>query len=137
LINKDKHVKSAQQIYLPFSESSKKQVFFVEKLLPQPEFKLLKRYCKDNGFTINDVLLGTYYRAIARAVNFYNQPFGISIMVDMRRYVNENIPYSLDILYSSAHTQLVIDKDEKFIDTIKKINAYSNKIKHEYMGLRN
>ncbi|MBC3795878.1 WS/DGAT domain-containing protein [Acetobacterium tundrae] len=119
----------------PMSEEKKVTPFFLTHEISQNQFAEIRKYCKINKVTVNDIILAAYYRVLYRILIITTEPLNIPIMVDMRRNLKNKDFMALSNLSSTVITNLNLVQRENFYDTVTKINQMMNIKKAKNIGL--
>ena len=109
--------------------------FILTYNINENRYDIIKRYCKDNDFTINDAMLAAYYRALYRFLHIEEDDLCIPIMVDMRKYLKDKRYNYLSNLTSIAVTKVSCHKGDKFKDTAIKVKKDMDYKKQNNIGL--
>lgn len=117
----------------PMSTEKEAKPFILTHEVPEDRFLSIKKYCKNNKVTINDVTLAAFYRALYKILN--KNELSISIAVDMRKYLEDKNINALTNLSATVISNLTYEPNDTFDDTVKKINSDINLKKKNFMGL--
>ena len=99
-------------------------------------FDKLKKRCKEKGFTLNDMFVACYIRAIYDLIQIgEDQTLGIPCMVDMRRYLKNGQTDGLTNLTSMITCNLGKDIGENIFETTQKVKKEIDIMKNDYPGL--
>lgn len=92
--------------------------------------------CKENGATLNDLLLTAYLRVLSR--NAAGTPISIPCPVDLRKYINKENQARLGIcnLTSNYYVRVKVEKDESFEGTLQKVSKQMSKQKQSLACLK-
>jgi len=131
--NKESNQKSNDKF--PMSQDENTTPFILTHEISAERFVRLHDYCKRNSVTINDVVLTSYYRVLAKMMNMEGKPLSIPIMIDMRRYLKESSSNSLANLSSTVIITTTVKSKESFKETLTKINKEINTKKANQMGM--
>lgn len=104
------------------------------KILPE-HYNKIQAFCKINNVTINDVMLTAYFRVLSRILNISGESFGIPIMIDMRRHLNDKSFTALTNLSSTVIINAPVIQEESFSQTLKKISDEMKNKKNNYLGI--
>ncbi|MDD2998623.1 MAG: hypothetical protein PHV05_06130 [Candidatus Riflebacteria bacterium] len=90
--------------------------------LSNQQFETLKRRARENGATVNDILLTAYFRALfiinpSKAA----QPRPVSVSVDLRRYLSETDRHTIANVSSSFNLLLAEVIKEPFSNTLERV----------------
>lgn len=130
--------KSKDKIQFPFENTDKKQWKpFIEKMIiPSNIFLNVKSKAKELGYTINDLVVAGFYRAIYKMVDIKtNQTLGIPCMVDLRKYMENGQSYGATNLTSMVICNIGNDIGEDIYQTLDKVKKEMDKLKNNYPGL--
>ncbi|MFA9463118.1 MAG: condensation domain-containing protein [Velocimicrobium sp.] len=131
--NKESNQKNNDKFSM--SQEGNTTPFILTHEISAKRFARLHDYCKNNNVTINDVVLTSYYRVLAKMMNMKGKPLSIPIMIDMRRYLKEQSSNSLDNLSSTVITTITVEPKESFKETLTKVNKEMNEKKAKQMGM--
>lgn len=122
-------------INLNFPMSTEKEVkpFILTHEISRDRFLSIKNNSKNHGFTINDVTLAAFYRALYKTLN--KEKLSISVAVDMRKHLNDRSINSLSNLTSTVISNICYNPNDSFEDTVKKVNADMKLKKKNFIGL--
>lgn len=101
---------------------------FIEKItMDFKQFNNIKKYAKDNGATINDVFLTTFFRVL----NLYNhiEIATIPCAVDMRKYIPDRKSKGICNLVSNLFCEIDWNEEESFRHTLMKVKSSMDKEK--------
>jgi NRPS condensation-like uncharacterized protein len=105
--------------------------------LPIDLLDIMKSYAKEKGATINDLILTAYYRAMLKMGKpVYGVPMGVTITVDLRRYLPDNKTEAIRNFSGSVNTWLSMVENETFSDTLARVVNVTKEIKNGYPGLQ-
>lgn len=121
----------------PLTESKSGDKSFMPKYKINHEmFVTLKTLGKQNGYTLNDVLLASYFESVYRLAKFNKKDsLTIACAIDLRRYIKD--PMSIGLTNHTAWMQCNIPSLGKDIfETLKFVSESTNKYKKDrFMGL--
>jgi NRPS condensation-like uncharacterized protein len=123
------------KIIFPLSEDKKIFPFILTREIGPEKFRKICAYCKSNNVTINDVFLAAYYRALLQKIRADGHLLHIPIMVDMRRYSEDDGFDALSNLSSTMITHVPVSLSESFEETVFRINAMMKIKKSTDIGL--
>ncbi|MGA2159644.1 MAG: hypothetical protein ABSG90_10510 [Dehalococcoidia bacterium] len=104
--------------------------------LERPGYLLLKKYCADKHFTVNDVVLAAYYRALYRLLEIKRDvPLNISCTVDLRRYLPGKKAQAICNLSSFILCDIIPGEAEAFDDTAGRVHEVMEARKRHFPGL--
>jgi len=104
--------------------------------LNRPQYLLLKKYCDDRKFTVNDVILTAYYRTLYRLLDIdRNISLNISCTVDLRRYFPGKKAPAICNLASWILCDIIPGESEKFDDTAQRVHDVMERRKRSFPGL--
>jgi NRPS condensation-like uncharacterized protein len=87
----------------------------------------VKQSAKENGTTINDMLLAAYARVLCR--NLEREDILIPCPVDLGKYLPEGIQRGICNLTSNYMCSLHVEKDDPFETTLRQVSAQMNRQK--------
>ncbi len=119
----------------PMSENENISPFILTHEILTERYNQMRDYCKINNVTINDVMLTAYFRVLSKVLNINGQPFGIPIMIDMRRHLTDKNLTALTNLSSTVIINAAVYQEESFSKTLEKINYEMKSKKNNYLGL--
>ncbi len=121
----------------PLTESkSDDKSFMPRHILDEDVFTAVKALGKENGYTLNDVLLTAYFESVYRLAKFKSEEsLTIACAIDLRRYIKDLSDVGLT--NHTAWMQCNIDHlGENIFETLRLVAESSNKFKKDrYMGL--
>ena len=126
--------KRNNEIIFPTSADGNIAPFILAHTILPERYAMIHDYCKRNHVTVNDVLLTAYYRALSKMLDA-GDDLNISIMVDMRKYLNGSGFTSLSNLTSTVKTHIAVDPSESFEDTLTKIHLEMDRKKENQIGM--
>ena len=109
--------------------------FILTYEISEKRYAAIQEYSKRNNVTINDTVLTAYYRVLVKMMNMEGKSLSIPIMIDMRRYLKEKQSDSLTNFASTVITQITVNKEESFQETLEKVNEEMNMKKANQMGM--
>lgn len=130
--------KSKDKLRFPFEKLKKEGLEpFIEKLVvPSEVFLKAKDKAKKSGYTINDLIVACFYRAVYRLIDIKpQQALGVPCMVDLRKYMKDGQSYGATNLTSMVICNIGKDIGDDILDTIGKVKEQMNKLKDNYPGL--
>lgn len=133
LRNKDNNQRSNYKF--PMSTDDNISPFIMTHNIMPERYQKLQNYCKDNKATVNDVLLAAYFRTLSSMLDIDRKAFGIPIMIDMRRYVEDKSRNAFTNLTSMETVRIFIDRKEDFYHTLMRVNSEMNLKKADYLGM--
>ena len=95
--------------------------------LPPDSLAALKQYARAQGATINDVLLATYARALAKATG--ESHVSLPCPVDLRKYLGESDPLSICNLTTNYVVAVDIANNTPFVETLHAVSSQLSKQK--------
>lgn len=121
----------------PWKQDTSSITRFVVCRIPPDQLDELSSYAKSRGATINDLILTAYYRAMLRMGQpVYGVPMGITVTVDLRRYLPNKKTEAIRNFSGSVNTWLSMVENEAFSDTLSRVVHMMNEIKNGYPGLQ-
>ncbi|MFL0250852.1 WS/DGAT domain-containing protein [Clostridium neuense] len=117
----------------PMSSEKEAKPFILTHEIPEDRFLSIKKYCKSHKITINDVTLAAFYRALYKILN--KNELSISVAVDMRKYLKDKNINALTNLSATVISNLNIEANDTFDDTVRKVNNDMNLKKKNFIGL--
>lgn len=110
---------------------------FVICRIPSDQLDEMSCYAKSRGATINDLILTAYYRAMLRMGQpVYGVPMGVTVTVDLRRYLTNKKTEAIRNFSGSVNTWLSMVENEAFSDTLSRVVYMMKDIKNGYPGLQ-
>jgi len=100
-------------------------------------FPRLRRFAKAHGFTVNDVVLAVYFRALQKVLNIEKgRTISVDCVMDLRRYM----PKDCDIGFTNLVSKIIsniggVDLNEPFIKTCERVHADMEYEKEHQGGL--
>lgn len=125
----------AGNIQFPFDTDKRAAPFILTRELSEEQYCYLYDYSKTHGVTLNDMLLTAYFRVLSKLLKQEGKPIDIPIMVDMRRYLEDNGFQALTNLSSMVTIRTRVDQNESFDRTLRKVNRIMKEKKKNYLGL--
>jgi NRPS condensation-like uncharacterized protein len=123
------------EITFPLSRDENTFPFIATREIDSDKFALIRAYCKKNDVTINDVFLSAYYRALYKELKIDGEDLYIPVMVDMRRYLDDNSFNTISNISSTIILDVSVSSLESFDDTVSKIGREMNKKKSTDIGI--
>ena len=109
------------KILFPLSKDENIFPFILTREIDSMKLAQIQAYCKKNLVTINDVFLAAYCRALDQKLEIHDNVLSLPIMVDMRRYLNDNSFNTLSNISSTIIMDIPGNASEDFGDTVLKI----------------
>lgn len=104
---------------------------------PPDQLEKMSSYAKSRGATINDLILTAYYRAMLKMGQpVYGVPMGLTVTIDLRRYLTNNKTEAIRNFSGSVNTWLSMIENEAFSDTLSRVVYMMNEVKNGYPGLQ-
>ena len=125
----------SDNIYFPMSPDHTTAPFILIHEITPERYASIISFARRNAVTVNDVILSVYFRVLARFLNLYGVPFNISMMIDMRRYLENKSFKALANLSSTVIINAEISPEESFAQSISKIRESVNAKKANFLGL--
>jgi len=121
----------------PLSEGGDERPFILTRKLGRERMEAIKEYCRTHGATVNDVALAAFYRCLFRRLALASGiELCIPVMIDMRRYLDEEVGFeALTNLSSTATTCLTHASHEAFTETLRRVKEVMDEKKGSEMGL--
>jgi NRPS condensation-like uncharacterized protein len=122
-------------VEFPLSREGDAKPFIASHEINGAIFCTIREQSKNDNVTINDVLLTAYFRTLSHYLGLSGKEFGIPIMIDMRKYLEEaSVPVltnlsSTDIIRASAVP------GEPFSQTLQRVSAAMRIRKENYLGI--
>lgn len=135
LLLKGKETNQEGSDKFPMSKDKHVSPFILTHEISSERYLLIKEYSRNNKVTMNDVVLAAYYRGISKFLNNYDRTLSIPIMVDMRKYLRSKDFCSLSNLASTETTNITLEPNETFQDTLNKISTMMELKKKQQIGL--
>jgi len=121
----------------PWIEVKQDKSGVVISRLTQQQYHDIYQYSKNNGATINDIILTAYYRAMSVfGEPNYLETMEIPVTIDLRRFLKDNKTEGIKNFSGSEISCLTLIPDESFSDTLSRVITMMNKIKDERPGLQ-
>lgn len=130
--------KAKDKLHFPFERLSKKGLKpFIEKLIiPSEIFLSAKSKAKELGYTINDLIVACFYRAVYRLIDIRSdQTLGVPCMVDLRKYMANGQSYGATNLTSMVICNIGNDIGKDVFETLEKVKREMDRLKENYPGL--
>ncbi|MFW5779935.1 MAG: WS/DGAT domain-containing protein [Bacillota bacterium] len=130
--------KSKDKICFPFEDktSSNNRPFIEKMIIGESDFKKAKQKLKQQLYTVNDLIVACFYRAIYNIVDIpKDKALGVPCMVDLRKYMAENESLGATNLTSMIVCNIGKDIGEDIFETIEKVKQNMDKLKSDYPGL--
>lgn len=130
--------KSKDKIKFPFEQKTKEGLKpFIETLvIDEMTFLKAKSKAKKLGFTINDLVVASFYRAIYKVADITEgQCLGVPCMVDLRKYLANGESQGATNLTSMVVCNIGSDIGNEMLDTLGKVKIAMTKLKNDYPGL--
>jgi NRPS condensation-like uncharacterized protein len=119
----------------PMNEDEDIAAFIVTSRISKERFSAICDYGKCRNATVNDVVLAAYDRALSKLLNAEGKLLNIPIMVDMRRYLKDKSFRSLTNLSSTVTTNIRVDQEESFEETLAKVRNEMEQMKSGNLGM--
>ena len=130
---KDNNQKSSLEF--PLSKSEDSAAFIASHEIAPETYRKIRKFCHENGVTVNDVILTAYFRALAEMLVLNGRELAVPIMIDMRRYLRDNSFNCLTNLSSTTIVRSAASPNEAFSVTLTKVSAVMKEKKANNMGL--
>lgn len=118
--------------YFPVTQYKNQAPVFDMRQLKKELFLALRALAKNQGATINDILLTAYYRALFKiTATPENQAQPISVSVDLRRFIPSKVVAAN--VGSSFHSLLSNITGEAFLATLKRVTKVTTKLKQSHI----
>jgi NRPS condensation-like uncharacterized protein len=130
--------KSKYKICFPFEHNSRKELFpFIERLIiPQDIFLAVKQKAKLGGYTVNDLVVACFYRALYSFMDIdKRKSLGLPCMVDLRKYMAGGDSLGATNLTSMVVCNIGNDIGKDIYETLEKVKAAMSELKSNYPGL--
>lgn len=130
-------IKANNTVYFPLSrDRTGQEPFILRHKLAAERFARLKAYGKSHGFTINDIVLAAYFRALNRMLDT-KQGDGLTIpcMVDLRRYLPGKKADGICNLAAMMTCRIGETTGQSFDETAAEVHAVMQRKKSGYPGL--
>lgn len=127
------------KIYFPYTKKTKNDVSrVVHTTMSEDVFAKLKNKAKQLNFTINDVIMAAYARAIHSMCNLTEKNIiSIPIMVDLRRYIKDGQTKGLTNLTGIMLCKIYGGVGNNILDTLNKVSDSINALKQDkFIGLQ-
>lgn len=119
----------------PMSKNENTSPFILTHEVSSESYGQIQNFCKIHNVTINDVMLTSYFRVLSRILKINGEFFGIPIMIDMRRHLNDKKFNALTNLSSTVIINACVHQGESFSQTLEKITNEMKNKKNNYLGL--
>ena len=119
----------------PMSKNENTSPFILTHEVSTERYNQIRNFCKIHNVTLNDVMLSTYFRVLSRILKINGKFFGIPIMIDMRRHLNDKSLNALTNLSSTVIINACVYTEESFSQTLEKISNEMKNKKNNYFGL--
>ncbi|MDR2267167.1 MAG: hypothetical protein LBE09_06265 [Christensenellaceae bacterium] len=129
--------KQKSKLCFPFAKAKKSSLYAkIHKLrLSQEKFAQMKANGKKFGVSINDIILGAFYRAALKMIAPKpDQTLGIPNMVNMRRYIKSGDSAGFCNLTSMIVLNLGNTLGDDIFETIARCKMGMDKLKNNYPG---
>lgn len=130
--------KSKNKIQFPFEPSPISSVTpFIERLIiPENIFLAAKDKAKKSGFTVNDLVVACFYRALYSFMDIdKTKSLGLPCMFDLRKYMTDGDSLGATNLTSMVICNIGADIGKDIFETLEKVKAAMNQLKENYPGL--
>ncbi len=105
--------------------------------LPVGCLAAMREYVKRIGVTLNDYILTACYRAMLRIKQpIYGSPMEFPITIDLRRYLSDHKTQAIRNFSGSVRTELSMNIDEPFEQTLQRASNMMKELKNGYPGLQ-
>jgi len=131
--SKDNNQKSGCEFSMSKSEGS--APFIVTHEIAPDTYRNIRNYCHSESVTVNDVILTAYFRALSEKLDMRGKEIAVPIMIDMRRYLQDKSFLALTNLSSTTIVRVTVNPNDKFVETLFKINSVMNEKKANNLGL--
>ncbi len=106
----------------------KKQTFSHQQLrYNDNEFQKLKQFTKEQGVTLNTLLMTAYFDALLKVLKPSESKKEVQFMIDLRKYLPSNTPQSVCNLSAILNVELPTQTTD-FIELVKKTDSAIKKI---------
>lgn len=102
--------------------------------LKAKEFIKLKQYCKNNGFTINDVMMASFIKAM-QEISEIDAPIDLDCIVDLRRYLKDKNAIGFTNCVSTTQLNVGNVKDYDLREITFLVHEIMEKRKNDLPGL--
>ncbi len=110
---------------------------FVTCRLPDGYLDIMKRYGKDKGATINDLILTALFRAMFEISDPpYDVPMDIPLTIDLRKFLPDKKAGAIRNLSGGVVIRLDRKPDEAFEETLSRIVALTSEVKKGRPSIR-
>jgi NRPS condensation-like uncharacterized protein len=111
--------------------------YVVKRIVQKPDFLKIKQSCKNNGITINDLLLTSFWLSILDVYSIPdNYPYLFMIPFDMRRYITDDKKNIVGNFSSAEFIKFDRKTNESFIDAALRVSILMKKAKDNIPGIR-
>ena len=135
LIFQNKENNKRSDLGFPIHDGETTEPFIVNQIIDETHFNEIIKYSKEHQVTVNDIVLTAYYRVLSKLLSMEGNAMIIPIMVDMRRYLTDNNFCALTNLSSTVITNITVDQEETFEQTLRKVNHEITIKKEANIGL--
>lgn len=129
---------SNSAIGFPYETKDKSKIKpFIEVYKTDKElFKAAKAKGKEQGFTLNDIIVASLFRALKDEIIIQQgKSLGIPCMIDLRKYIEGGETEGYTNFTSMVIVNIGEDVGETITETTKKVNEAMKKIKKDWPGL--
>jgi NRPS condensation-like uncharacterized protein len=119
-------------------ETYKENAGFERRLLTYKVdgFHAVRTFCKEHGFTFNDVILAAYISALMKRVEKEDgQTLAVDCILNLRRYMPADADVGFCNLVSKVKVNIGNNTGETFLDACKIVHAFMDKTKDNLAGL--
>jgi NRPS condensation-like uncharacterized protein len=121
----------------PWKKGQSDRTRILLRRFPEEQLKKMSEYSKSKGATINDLFVTAYFRAmLGMGRPVYGVPMGVSITVDLRRYLPDGKTQALRNFSGATNIWLNMIENETFEDTLHRVVYMMKEIKRGYPGLQ-
>ncbi|MDR2090183.1 MAG: condensation domain-containing protein [Clostridiales bacterium] len=127
-----------ERLQLPLETYRKNDERFERKLFNYKVggFHKIRAFCKENGFTFNDVILSVYLTSVMKRLKIEEgQTLAVDCILNLRRYMASDAEIGFCNLVSKVKVGIGNDLGGSLIDTCKAVHAFMEKSKDNLGGL--
>lgn len=106
----------------------------VTRKLPKEDFLKLKAYCKNNGFTINDVIMAGFIKVMHKCSDI-NVPIDLDCIVDLRRYLTDKSKIGFTNCVATTQVNVGNVKDNDLKEITSRVHDIMEVKKNDLPGL--
>lgn len=130
--------KQKDKIQFPYEKKGKAGCTprILRQIVPSDTFFKMKAKCKEKGYTLNDLVVACFYRAMYSITAIpQDQSLAVPCMIDLRKYMNDKQSEGFTNLTSMIVCHIGNDIGGDIFETLEKVKKSLDSLKNDYPGL--